>query len=79
MRNSTKTLAAARRRLSFLVSDEGGQAVLEYILMVSVAVSVVMVIGTGFRRILIKLWEKMARDIAAPCPSCPPPPDVRIR
>lgn len=62
-----------------LFDDQEGQAVVEYVLMVMIAMAVVGVIATGFRKSLIALWEKMAQDISAPCPGCPPPPDVRIR
>jgi Flp pilus assembly pilin Flp len=59
--------------------DEQGQAVIEYILMLAIVVSLVGVMGVGFRRGLIQLWEKMAKDISAPCPGCVPPPEVRFR
>jgi Flp pilus assembly pilin Flp len=66
-------------RTSSFYRNESGQAVVEYLLMLAVIVAIVGAVGIGFRKILVKLWEKMARDIAAPCPGCPPPPDVRIR
>ena len=62
-----------------LLENNQGQAVVEYLLMVAVAVALIGIIGTGFRRGLILLWERMAKDISAACPGCPPSPDVRIR
>lgn len=66
------------KKSPFLRSEKG-QAVVEYILMLAVVVSLVVAMGVGFRRGLVQLWEKMAKDISAPCPGCVPPPEVRIR
>lgn len=52
------------------LNDEG-QAVVEYILMLVVTVSVVSIIGLGFRKTLFKLWSTFSREIAAACPGCP--------
>lgn len=60
-----------------LIHDESGQAVLEYVLAVSLAVSFVIVITTVFRRSLINLWFSMTRDITAGCPGCVPDPSIR--
>jgi Flp pilus assembly pilin Flp len=66
--------------LSFrLLNDERGQAVVEYILMLVLALSVVTVIGLGFRKTLFKLWTLFAQEISAACPGCPPDPNVKIR
>jgi hypothetical protein len=51
---------------------ESGQAVLEYVLMLSMAVGVVILIGVGFRKSIFKVWQGFTRDIAAACPGCPP-------
>lgn len=59
--------------------DDSGQAIVEYILMVAVVVAIIGVLSVGLRGVLVKVWGKMARDIAAPCAGCQPPPDVRIR
>lgn len=68
-----------RRSLEDLIREEDGQAVLEYILMLSIAVLVIGSFATGLRKVLVQIWERMAQDIAAPCPGCPPPPGMRIR
>ncbi|MCM2324785.1 MAG: hypothetical protein NDJ90_16115 [Oligoflexia bacterium] len=57
---------------------ESGQAVLEYVLMIALAVSIVALLGIGIRRSVIMVWDRMSRDIAAPCPRCPPPSGVRF-
>lgn len=62
-----------------LLKAEDGQAMLEYILMLSVAVIVIGAFASGLRKVLIEIWERMAQDIAAPCPGCPPPPGLKIR
>ncbi|MCM2277617.1 MAG: hypothetical protein NDJ89_06030 [Oligoflexia bacterium] len=59
--------------------SESGQAVLEYVLMIALALSIVAIFGIGIRRSVITVWERIARDIAAPCPRCEPPPQVQIR
>ena len=66
-------------RLASLWDDEEGQAVVEYILMILMAVSVVTIIGVGFRKTLFKLWTLFAQEISAGCPGCPPDPRVRLR
>jgi hypothetical protein len=57
--------------------NDSGQAILEYVLMVALAVGVVTLIGVGFRKTVFKVWKGMSRDVAAACPGCPPNPAVR--
>lgn len=46
--------------------------------MLIVALSVVLVIQSGFRGTVYKLWAQLAREIAAACPrGCTPPANVR--
>ena len=52
-------------------SNDSGQAILEYVLMLSMAVGVVIIIAVGFRRSIFHLWGGFTRDIAAACPGCP--------
>ncbi len=51
--------------------SDSGQAVLEYILMLSLAVGVVVIIAVGFRRSIFHVWKGFTRDVAAACPACP--------
>ena len=62
-----------------LLDDEGGQAVVEYVLATMVALSVVSIISISFRRSIFALWNVFSRDISAACPGCPPDASVRIR
>ncbi|MGK5088197.1 hypothetical protein WDW86_11615 [Bdellovibrionota bacterium FG-2] len=58
--------------------DEQGQAVVEYVLAVLFAVSVVGIIATTFRKSILGLWQFIAKDVSAACPGCPPDPNVRF-
>jgi Flp pilus assembly pilin Flp len=59
-------------------SDEG-QAVIEYMLALLVAVSVVIIIAKGFKKSLFVVWSGMTVSIAAACPGCPPNPKYRLK
>lgn len=59
--------------------DENGQAVVDYVLTLTVVVTIVGIIATGFRRSLFKIWEIFSKEISAACPGCPPDPGVNIR
>jgi Flp pilus assembly pilin Flp len=63
----------------FLGGKESGQAVVEYLLMVVVAISIVAVMGTSFRKTLIGIWGFYIRQISAACPGCTPNPGYRFR
>jgi hypothetical protein len=57
---------------------EEGQAIVEYILLLSMVVGVAIMINSGFRRSTLRLWNTMAKEIAAGCPTgCPPPSSFR--
>ncbi|MFZ9594482.1 MAG: hypothetical protein ACO3A2_00185 [Bdellovibrionia bacterium] len=58
--------SASRRR------GEQGQALVEYLLMLLVAFSVVGSLSFGFKRILLRIWGVYHKEISSPCPSCPP-------
>jgi Flp pilus assembly pilin Flp len=59
-----------------LLRDEGGQAVIEYMLALVIAISICTIIGMTFRRTLFAVWRMMGKEIAAGCPGCPIGPDV---
>lgn len=59
--------------------EEEGQAVVEYILMVSATIVAVGALSFGFRKTLFKIWGLFAQDITAACPGCPPDPAIRLR
>jgi Flp pilus assembly pilin Flp len=73
---NTRGLKTVLRKLLF---DESGQAIVEYILTLSIAVGIVTIIAKGFRKALFDLWEEMTKQIAAACPGCPADPHWRIR
>ena len=65
--------------LGKLARQEEGQAIIEYVLMVSITVTAVGALGFGFRRTLFKLWESFSKDITAACPGCPPDRSIQLR
>jgi Flp pilus assembly pilin Flp len=71
--------AALGRGLARLARDEEGQAVVEYILMVSVTIAAVGALSFGFRKTLFRIWGLFAQEISAACPGCPPDPQIRLR
>ncbi|HLE01519.1 MAG: hypothetical protein A2428_09105 [Bdellovibrionales bacterium RIFOXYC1_FULL_54_43] len=57
--------------MSQLLRDENGQALVEYILMLSLAVMLVSIMAVGFRKLLFKLWEHMTQATVGPSPIQP--------
>ena len=55
----------------------------EYVLAILLALSLVTIISVGMRKSLVQLWKFYARDISAGCPSggkqpsCQPAPEIR--
>lgn len=47
-----------------------GQAIVEYILMVVVTLSVVAVLSFGLKKVLFRFWMEVTCDISKPCPHC---------
>ena len=66
-----KIMRKALVLLRDLSRDDRGQAVVEYILMVSITVMSVGALGYGLRKTLFSLWTVFAREISAACPGCP--------
>jgi Flp pilus assembly pilin Flp len=56
-----------------LFRDEQGQAIVEYILMLAMVISVVAIIATSFRKSIRLIWLQLTKEIAAGCPDCAPP------
>lgn len=59
--------------------SEQGQALVEYVLMLAVALSVVGIVGYGFRRIVLHAWQAVTCDVAAACPRCPVDEEIKNR
>ncbi|MGZ3652606.1 MAG: TadE/TadG family type IV pilus assembly protein [Bdellovibrionota bacterium] len=57
-------------KLQNFIRDDSGQALIEFFLLLLVIVMIVGTMKNGLRQITAKLWQFMARKIAAPCPSC---------
>lgn len=74
MRKPRKTGYLAR-----LFADESGQALLEYVLGLSTAVAIVSVIGIGFRRSIMAVWQMISKEVTAACPGCPADPSIQFR
>jgi Flp pilus assembly pilin Flp len=58
------------RALRSFVRDDSGQALIEFFLVLMVMVFIVGTMKKGLRWLTVKLWQFMARKIAAPCPGC---------
>lgn len=56
---------------------DSGQAIIEYILTLSIAMAVIVILSAGIRRPMSRVWSTLAREIAAACPTCPK--EARIR
>jgi hypothetical protein len=56
--------------LKHFLSDDSGQALVEFFLVLIVMVMIVGSMKNGLRYLTVKLWQFMSRKIAAPCPSC---------
>lgn len=52
------------------VNDESGQAIVEFFLLLLVIVLIVGGMKNSLRTLTAKLWQYMAKKIAAPCPAC---------
>jgi hypothetical protein len=63
-----------------LLRNSEGQAVLEYVLMLLMAIGVVTSISLGFKKSLFKIWEIFAQEISAACPrDCAPDSRIKFR
>lgn len=55
------------------LQNQHGQAIVEYLLMVSLALTMVGIMSRSFRGTVTALWTTFNKDIAAPCPGCSHP------
>ncbi len=58
--------------------NERGQALVEYMLMIAVAFSIVIVFTTTLRSSVLRLWGYYIQQITAACPGCPPDPRYKM-
>ncbi len=54
------------------MTDDSGQAIVEYILMVMLVIGVASGLAIGLRRSVFRIWSYITTNVAAACPGCPP-------
>ena len=54
------------------LKDEGGQVIVEYLILLSIVLGVFTVVFLNFRASLIRLWRSIVVIVRAPCPGCEP-------
>jgi Flp pilus assembly pilin Flp len=67
----------AQRGLYARSTRQRGQALVEYALALVIIVGVFMIINSSIKRGIGGMWTFMAKNVAAGCPGCEPPPQVR--
>jgi Flp pilus assembly pilin Flp len=60
-----------------LLNNESGQAVVEYVLILAMVVSVTTAMAIGFRKSLFAFWTLLTKEVSAACPGCPADPSIR--
>jgi Flp pilus assembly pilin Flp len=68
-----------RKVFTRFMKDEGGQAIVEYILTLVIAVGVVGSMTAILRKSLFGIWQLFSKEITAACPGCPANPSIRLR
>jgi len=48
-----------------------GQAIVEYILMLVLAMAIVAAVNSSLNGSIRRIWAQMVSDVAAPCAKCP--------
>jgi Flp pilus assembly pilin Flp len=56
---------------------EEGQAVVEYVLMLFLALLLVATINGSLNQSIRSMWTLIVRDVSAPCPQCPTQNPIR--
>jgi Flp pilus assembly pilin Flp len=59
------------------IQSQAGQAVIEYVLILAIVMSVMVVLNRGLQTSIRTIWVTLAKEIAAPCPKCEPPRQMR--
>jgi Flp pilus assembly pilin Flp len=57
-------------------ASEAGQALIEYVLLIAITLSLVTLLANGLRRSVFSLWTFYAKTVSAPCPGCPSPNNI---
>jgi Flp pilus assembly pilin Flp len=56
-------------RMRKLLKDQEGQAIVEYVLMLTAVISLVAMLGAGFRKTVFSFWKMVKVEVSAGCPS----------
>lgn len=56
---------------------EEGQALVEFMLTLMLAMLIVAGIGTIFRKSLFKFWTSISKEVSGACPDCEPAPEIK--
>ena len=65
--NSRSKRAWAFRAVQRFLADESGQTIVEFVLLLAISISVVALLKSSIRSITVKIWQNLAKRIAAPC------------
>lgn len=57
-------------------SSQNGQAILEFILAMLIAVSIVSAFTMGMRRTVGRFWKQLTCEVVAGCPKCQAPEEL---
>jgi hypothetical protein len=58
---------------------QSGQAMVEYVLMIVVALSILIVVSSGLKKTVIALWSYYFQKVSAACPTgCQPDPRYKF-
>lgn len=49
---------------------KSGQAILEYLIILTIAIALAGILQFGLRKSMGRLWLGVSCDVAAPCPTC---------
>jgi len=74
MRQGNEAAAGLLGETRSLRSDSGqesGQAIVEYVITLMMALILLGILTSGFNASLRRTWKKIATQIAAGCPTCP--------
>jgi hypothetical protein len=58
-------------------SDQKGQAILEYLIVLAIILSFAGLIRFGLQKSRDRLWKRVICDVTAPCPGCPAPESAK--
>jgi Flp pilus assembly pilin Flp len=57
--------------------NQSGQAVVEYMIMLVMVLTLMVAVSFAFRRAVRSFWQIITCEVSAACPNCPSDPNVR--